>query len=74
MKSLSSIISFVLLFFFMPLFSKTDQVSEIALRLNKGDELLYEIKIERKQTQTDFNREIQDINTEQKIRLQLKVE
>ncbi|MCP4311601.1 MAG: hypothetical protein GY790_10095 [Bacteroidetes bacterium] len=74
MKSLFSIITFLLLFFFMPLFSKTDQDAGIALRLNKGDQFLYEIKIESSQTLTSFNGEAQLIKTEQRTRLQLKVE
>lgn len=74
MKSPASIITFFLLFIFLPLFSKTDQDPEIALRLNKGDRLLYEIKTERNQTQAEFNGEPQIRNTEQRTRLQLKVE
>jgi len=74
MKRFFPIITSFLLFFFIPLFSKTAQDPGIALRLNKRDQLLYEIIIEKSQKLSDFNRVPLLKNSLEKTRLRIIVE
>lgn len=75
MKSQPSIITSFLLFFFVPLFSQTqtNQDPGIALKLEKGDQLEYEIRVQRSETHSNFNRDPQIRNIEEKTKLSLEV-